>query len=192
MCPACRCARYPGCAAPPASDAAARLPPGAPRLPVACGACALGDRGRHHRGYAGSQSRAGSGAKGGAGHSGAATAYRDRCADRHPLPTKSGARGPLPLGMGVNGPYTLQTSNTCAILPACARAMNPCLVGFGPVHLHNLSSVRRVAGSKPSRRKTFAVTLDASKYLGVSAPSSSGGHPASSLAWFARPRSPRL
>ena len=45
----------------------------------------------------------------------------------------------------------------CAMVQMFARAMNPCLVAARPVHRHNLSSVRRVAGSNPSRRKTFAV-----------------------------------
>jgi len=65
-----------------------------------------------------------------------------------------------------------------------ARAMNPCLVGLGPV-LFAQPNVRGVARSELSWRKTFAVILDASKYRGHPLPKqrtsrSSGGHPACS------------
>src|SRR5258707_4566455 len=93
-----------------------------------------------------------------------------------------GQRG-LPSGREVNGPHPFCCSNACAILPVRARAMNPCGVAFGPVHLHNLSRVRGVPLDKPPVGKTCAVILDASKYLGASAPSSARGHRArSSLA----------
>jgi hypothetical protein len=61
----------------------------------------------------------------------------------------------------------LLAGNLYAILPACARALNPCVVALGSVHLAQ-PNVRGVAGSKPSRRKTFTVILAVSKYLGVS------------------------
>jgi hypothetical protein len=81
--------------------------------------------------------------------------------------------------------------NHCAILDTFARAMNPCGVAFGPVDLHNLSSVRGVPLGKPPAGKTVAVILDASKYLGTSVPSSSRGHRAcSSLAGWPEARSP--
>jgi hypothetical protein len=74
--------------------------------------------------------------------------------------------------------------NVCAILPACARAMNPCLVAFGPwCQAPSQPNVRGVLAGKLPPGKTFAVIrgfMGASKYLGASAPSSSGGHPASS------------
>jgi hypothetical protein len=50
--------------------------------------------------------------------------------------------------------------------------------------------VRGVAGSKLFQRKTFAIILDVSKYLGASAPGSSRGHRARSLAEFAQLGSP--
>ena len=81
----------------------------------------------------------------------------------------------------MNGPLPLLSSNIRAMLALFARVMSTCLVAFGPVHLAQ-PNVRGVAGSKLSQRKTFAVILDASKYLGASAPSSSGGHPACSSA----------
>ena len=98
-----------------------------------------------------------------------------------------GARGLLPSGMRMNGP--LPPGDQCAIVRVFARAMNPCWVGFGPV-LFAQSNVRGVVGSNLSRRRTFAVSLDASKYLGASASSSTGGHPARSSVGFAQPRSP--
>jgi hypothetical protein len=72
------------------------------------------------------------------------------------------ARVPLPSGMGVNGPLYLPLTNVCAILPRFARALNPCVVGFGPVLLAQ-SHGRGIAERNPSRRKTCAVSLDASK-----------------------------
>ena len=57
---------------------------------------------------------------------------------------------------------------------------------FGPVQ----SKGRGVAGSKLFQRKTFAVLLDVSKYLGASAPRSSRGHRARSSVECAQPRSP--
>ncbi len=72
--------------------------------------------------------------------------------------------------------------------------MNPCLVAFGPVHLHNLSHVRGVPLGKPPAGQTGAVfcgLLKACKYLGAAAPSSSRGHRASSsLAGGPEARSP--
>ncbi len=68
-----------------------------------------------------------------------------------------------------------------AILQVFARAMNPCVVAFGPVHLHH----RMFAAFRwRSRQRVTRAggTLHFSKYLGASAPSSSGGHPASSSA----------
>jgi hypothetical protein len=81
----------------------------------------------------------------------------------------------------MNGPVPLPFSNICAMLGAFAQAMNLCLVGFGPVHLAQ-PNVRGVPPGKPLAGKTFAAILDASKYLGASAPSSSSGHLASSPA----------
>jgi hypothetical protein len=43
--------------------------------------------------------------------------------------------------------------------------MNPCLVGYGPV-LFAQPHVLRVPLGNPPAGKTFAVTLDASKYAG--------------------------
>jgi hypothetical protein len=91
------------------------------------------------------------------------------------------ARGPLPSGMEMNGPLPL--GNHCAIRDTFARAMNPCLGAFGLVYLHNLSRVCGVPLGKPPAGKTGAVSWglrEASKYLGASAPRSSGGHPACS------------
>ncbi len=69
--------------------------------------------------------------------------------------------------------------------------MNPRMVVFGPVHLHNLSRVRGVPLGKPPGGTTGAVILDASMYLGTSAPSSARGHRASSsLAGGPEARSP--
>ena len=86
---------------------------------------------------------------------------------------------PLPSGTGMNGPVPLLLSNIRAMLGTFARAMNPCLVGFAPVHLAQ-PNVRGVPPGKPLAGKTFAVILDVSKYLGTSVPSSSSGHLASS------------
>src|SRR5262245_5280437 len=60
--------------------------------------------------------------------------------------------------------------NRCVIVRVFARAMTPCLVACWPVHRHNPARVRRVAGSKPARHKTFAVSLDAAKYRGPPCP----------------------
>jgi len=76
----------------------------------------------------------------------------------------------------MNSPILLLFSNTHAMLLARARAMNPCLVAFGPVHLAQ-PNVRGVPTGKPPSGKTFAVirdSMDASKYLGASATSISG------------------
>jgi hypothetical protein len=48
-----------------------------------------------------------------------------------------GARGPRPSGMGVNGPLPL--GNLRATGRRFARAMNPCVVAFGPAPLGDLS-----------------------------------------------------
>src|SRR5215469_16458893 len=79
----------------------------------------------------------------------------------------SGARGPLPLRHGEHWPTRLLTSNICALLPPFAWAMNPGLVAFGPVHLHNLSSVRSVPLDNSPTGKTFAVVVDASTYPSI-------------------------
>src|SRR5258708_34086469 len=72
--------------------------------------------------------------------------------------------------------------------------MDPCLVAFGPVHLHTLSHVRGVPLGKPPAGQTGAVfcgLLKACKYLGAAAPSSARGHRASSsLAGGPEARSP--
>jgi hypothetical protein len=67
------------------------------------------------------------------------------------------------------------------------QALTPPIVGFpSPAMCAPAQpNVRGVAGNKLSQRKTFAVmrgSMDASTYLGASAPSSFGGHPARSSA----------
>src|SRR5438105_4769751 len=78
--------------------------------------------------------------------------------------------------MGMND--VLPPGNQCAIVRLFARALNPCVVAVRPV-LFAQSNVRGVPLGKPPAGKTVAVIWDASKYLGVSAPSSSRGHRAS-------------
>ena len=94
----------------------------------------------------------------------------------------SGARGPLPSGRRDESPSTpCSSENICAMLDLFARAMNPCVVAFGPV-LFAPSNVRGVPLEKPPAGTTFAV---ASVLLQVfwpsfGTPDSPGGRPASS------------
>jgi hypothetical protein len=108
----------------------------------------------------------------------------ERCFSKDELLTnimiyQIGARGPLPSGTGGNGP--VPEGKLYALVPVFTRALNPCLLGVGPVLLAPLH-VRGGAAKKPSRRQTCAVILAASKYPGhpTRTPGSTGGHPASS------------
>jgi hypothetical protein len=89
------------------------------------------------------------------------------------------AMRPLPSGRGTLACFCLLVANSGALRPSCARALNPCVVGFGPVLLAP-SHGRGVAEKNPSRRNTVAVSLEAFTELGAAAPSRSGGHPARS------------
>jgi len=60
----------------------------------------------------------------------------------------------------------LAPGNRCAMLVLSGWAMNP-PVAKGATFVPFQPNVRGVAGSKLSQRKTFAVILDASKYLGA-------------------------
>src|SRR5260370_17163663 len=65
---------------------------------------------------------------------------------------------------------------------ACMHTGDEPVSGGRRPHAPSQSNSGGVSMGKPPAGKTGAVNLDTSKYLGATAPSSSGGHPASSSA----------
>src|SRR5712691_7053456 len=83
------------------------------------------------------------------------------------------ADGEWPMPLGTAG---LQVDT------ACMHTGDEPVSGGRRPHAPAQSTVCGVPLGKPPAGKTGAVNLDTSKYLGATAPSSSGGHPASSSA----------
>ena|GEM_PF-4304665 len=59
-----------------------------------------------------------------------------------------------PFGSEAAWPFCLPLSNICAILHLFARAMNPCVVGFGPRSLHNRLVAALPGESRPGLKQS--------------------------------------